>query len=86
MSNLVGYNALSVGEYLPNYVTTDMGNLCQKHCENLKYHTIEHVLLYTLFGICDCNITKGVAYIEYFDCVNLRVNAHKRKSEKIVPV
>ena len=56
VSDLVGYYALSVGEYLHNYLPTDMTN-CQRRCKNLKYHSTDCVFLYTLFGIWLGNVT-----------------------------
>ena len=47
MSNLVGCYALSVGEYIQNYLPTDMTNRHQHRCKNLKYHTVLNMFSYT---------------------------------------
>ena len=47
VSNLMGWYALSVGEYIQNYLPTDMTNCHQHRCKNLKYYTVLNMFSYT---------------------------------------
>ena len=46
MSNLVGCYALSLDEYLHNYLPSDSTNRRQHCCKNLKYHTVLNMFSY----------------------------------------